>query len=443
MKSNIYTQYIVSLTLKLLLGLFLIGSSQYSQAQNDCENINYRINANPNFYAIQINNIIQEEVKWEMEILNARYKLDANLFKNKQGINLSIESSENDDGTFYHVITPDLPIEGFQFLQFEYDGAPEAEDNNLQADVVINCSVDLDPLCANLRLNFFNETQNSFGFSVQNNNSIPFFPYEVHVENANYELDPGSLIHDGFDFIFTENSDGTYNYYFIAQEPIGPFSQSQEVRTKLDLGFDASSDGARIACDGNLISSGLDGGLESHGGLASKIAKRNFKKALGITTPPAVVKNNNIISQLAPIQIITGDNLIETSPTDLLDITTAERIWAGDYYVNEERFASIFGSKTSNEVYDHTKVICDRVKGSELAVVEVVDIDGYKTIMSIIRRPDSSVEYAISFSLAYEEYGDFTLESHWSIDQYNKSPNFLNYQVWTCLLYTSPSPRDS
>jgi len=431
MNSNIYTHYHLSFTLKLLLGLFLIGSTQFSQAQSNCNHLSLEFNVNPNFYAIQINNNNLEEAKWEIEILNAHYKLDADLFKNRQGIKLSIETSENEDGTLYHVITPDQPIGGFQFLQFVYDGVPDAEDNNLKADALINCVFDRDPLCANLNLNFFNETQHSFGFSVQNNNSIPYFPYEVHVENANYKLDPGSLSHDGFDFIFTQNSDRTYNYYFIAQAPIGPFSQSPEVRTKLDLGFDASSDGAMIACDGNLISSGLDGGLESHGGLASKIAKRNFKKALGITTAPAVVKSNTIISQLAPTQIITGDNLIETSPTDLLDITTAERIWAGDYYVNENRFGSIFGSKTSNEVYDHTKVICDRVKGSELAVVEVVEIDGYKTIMSIIRRPDSSVEYAISFSLAYEEYGDFTLESHWSIDQYNKSPNFLNYQVWT------------
>ena len=431
MQSDTYTHNFVSFTLKVLLGLFLIGSSQFSQAQNDCDHLTLRYNVNQHFFALDISNNNQEEAEWTIEIQQAHYKLDANLFRNRQGINLTIESSLNDDGTFYHLITPDQPIGGFQFLQFVYDGVPEARDNNLDAKSRINCQFKLDPLCVNLNLNFFNETQRSFGFSVQNNNSVPYFPYEVHIENSNYKLDPASLSHDGFDYLYTENADGTINHYFIAQEPLESFSQSPQVRTKLDLGFNPISDGAQVACDGNLITSGLDGGLESHGGLASKIAKRNFKRALGISTLPEVTKNNNFISQLVPVQILSGDNLIETSPTDLIEITTAESIWAGDYFIDDSRFGSIFGSKTSEVIYDHTKVICDRVKGSELAVVDVVDIDGYKTILSIIRRPDASIEYAISFSLGYEEYGDFTMESHWSVDQYQGSPHYLNYQVWT------------
>jgi len=192
-----------------------------------------------------------------------------------------------------------------------------------------------------------------------------------------------------------------------------------------------TSNGAAINCGDDIVSSGNNGGLESHGGMASKIALRNFKRAVGIDTDPQLKIENKIISDLAPSHIINGDHLVEASPMDLISITAAETIWAGDYYIEDQRFASIFGSKTSEEVYDHTKVICDRVKGSELAAIELLNIKGHEVILSIIRRPNEIIEYAISFSLAYEEFGDFTMASHWATDEYRSSPNFLNYQVWT------------
>ena len=56
--------------------------------------------------------------------------------------------------------------------------------------------------------------------------------------------------------------------------------------------------------------------------------------------------------------------------------------------------------------------------------------EGYNTILSVIKQPNDSYEYAISFSLAYKEYGDFTFTSRWAVDEYPASPNYLNFQIW-------------
>ncbi len=398
--------------------------------QNSCSHLSLNYNVNQSFFALGVNNNHQEESNWSLEILDATYKLEPSQFKNADGISLSIESSLNADGTLHHTITPDKPLQPYQFAQFVYNGTPPSTNNNYNATTQINCEIITDPLCANLSFNFVEMQQFGFGFSVQNNNSVPYFPYVVHIANANFKFDRSLLKHDGFDLLENRNTDGTIDYFFIAEEPIGAFSSSPTVGSRQNFEVDPTGDAA-IVCESGFISSGLNGGLESHGALASKIALRNFKRALGKETQTVVTRDNSIIAQLAPNQIIAGDERIETSPNDLVGITAAEAIWAGDYFINDNRYASVFGSKTSDVIYDHTKVICDRVKGSELAAVEVVNIDGYETILSVIRRPDGSIEHAISFSLAYDTFGEFTMASHWSVDEYQSSPNFLNYQVWT------------
>ena len=423
----------------IVLGLFVFGFSYSIGAQDSCDHLSINYNVNQWYYAIGINNNSLEESNFTIEIKKARYILEEGQFSNPNGINLSIESSQNQNGSYDYVLTPDQPIDSYQFLNFVYNGVPQNSSNNYNADADVVCSFAYAPLCANLDFNFFNESQYSFGFSIQNNNSTAYYPYEVYIDNATYQFDLSQLNYDGFDLYQTNNGNGTFDYYFLAQDPIQPYSSSPTVSTNQNLGNGTNQNSGNgitsrantIQCGDQIVSSGISGGLESHGGMAHKIAQRNFKKAMGINTAPLLKIDNTIISGLAPSHIISGDQLIETSPTDLIDITTAETLWAGDYFINNTRFASIFGSKTSHQVYDHTKVICDRVKGSELAAVEVIKVGEYEMILSIIRRPNKTIEYAISFSLAYKEFGNFTMASNWAIDEYKNSPNFLNYQVWT------------
>jgi len=432
MKTERTTEYFSQYLNKIFFGLvFLIGLNQSMNAQVDCNHLSLDYNVNSGYYALGVNNSSLEESSFVIEINNASYLLDGSMFSNSNGIQLSVETTNNSDGTFNHTLTADQPIGSYQYLNFVYNGVPTSTTNDYTADAEVYCSFAYIPLCSNLSFNFFSEQQYYWGFSIQNENSTEYFPYEIHVDNASYQIDISQLDYTGFDFYETDNGNGTYDYYFVAQDPIQPYTSSPSVTTNQNLGDLVTSNGVSINCGDDIVSSGLSGGLESHGGLASKIALRNFKLAIGMDTDPILRTDNKIISNLAPKHILSGDELVEASPMDLIEITAAETIWAGDYFINGNRFASIFGSKTSGEVYDHTKVICDRVKGSELAAVELITIDGYDLILSIIRRPNKTIEYAISFSLAYEEFGNFTMASHWVTDEYRSSPNFLNYQIWT------------
>lgn len=431
MISKLTPKALMLITSKIVLGLIVIGFSQSVKAQTACNHVTLNYNVNQFYYALGISNTRLEESTWYVEIFDANYQLDETQFSSPNGIQLTIETTSNSDGSFNHTITPDQPIDSYQYLSFVYNGVPPNTTNDYSANTSITCSFDYDALAENLEFNYFNEAQYSFGFSVQNNNSTEYLQYEVFIDNATYLIDPDQLNHNGFDFINVDNDDGTYDYYFLSQDPIQAFSSSPNVSSNQNLGTNVMSDAKIIRGGNNIVSSGFNGGLESHGGLSSKIALRNFKRALGINSGPILKIDNTIISDFAPKHILVGDELIEASPSDLIEITAAETIWAGDYYINGNRFASVFGSKTSEEVYDHTKVICDRVKGSELLSVETVNIDGHETIMSTIRRPDNMIEHAISFSLAYKDFGDFTMASNWVVDEYPSSPNFLNYQVWT------------
>ena len=416
---------------KFVFTFFIFGLSQSISAQNNCNHLTIDYNVSPSYYALGVNNLSEEDSEFFIEINEVNYLLDSLKFNKPRGNKLSIETIVNTNGTYNHILTSSKPIRGYQYLNFVYDGVPNSSNNNFSGNANVDCTYDYVAFGQNLVFNFFNEEQNYLGFSVQNNNSIPYYPYEIHIDNATYQLDPLQLNHNGFDFIAIDNGDGTYDYFFVAQDPIQAYSSAPTVSTNQNLGPNPNSAFNTILYGSNIVSSGINGGLESHGGLASKIALRNFKRAIGKSSSLELRTDNTIISEFAPQHIISGDQRIESSPTDLVNITAAEKIWAGDYYINGNRFASVFGSKTSEEIYDHTKVTCDRVKGSELAAVELVNIDGYETILTIIRRPNNTIEYAISFSLAYKDFGEFTMASNWAIDEYQSSPNFINYQVWT------------
>ncbi len=423
----------------IALSFLLFVTSNVSIAQivspvaiSACNHVTGQLSEDINYFAINVNNNSSVVSKWNVIITGANYLLNSDDFTSSNGISLIVDTVPDDQGTYTHWISSLEAIQPHQFLTFVYTGGfPDTQAALASTNVQFNCTFDTAQLCNNLGFNFFNEQQFSFGFSVQNNSGLPIPYYEVFIDDATYMLNEDELNSAGFSFTMIDNGNGTYDYIFVNMFPIPAYSSSPTISSNQNLGTNVSSNSQTINCEATIVSSGNDGGLESHGGLASKIALRNFKKSVGIPTAPRFKTDNAIVSAFAPSHILSGDERQESSPTDLIDITAAETIWSGDYYINNQRFGSVFGTKTEHEIYDHTKVICDRVKGSELLSVEVVNIDGYDAIMSVIRRPNEALEYAISFSLAYVDYGQFQFVSNWAIDEYEPSPNFLNYQVWT------------
>ena len=319
-----------ALTISIVLLATLGSTFTTIEAQSTCTHLDLEYDANPNYFAIGVENLRQEESEWSIVITDAQYKLDPSQFSMPDGVTLTIQSTQTSDSTITHVLTPDRPIEGFQSLNFEYDPAPEAINQNYDADVILEC-ISSSNLCNGLDFSIRHQTSSSFGFIVQNNTSETYNHYEVHIDNATYHIDTSLLSHDGFDVIIVENDDDTFDYYFIPQAPLEGFTNSPTVRISQDFGIQADSDGFYIRCGDNVVSSALNGGLESHGALASKIALRNFRRAIGQPIAPSYKNNNSDILNLVPEKLLSGDKLVESTPTDLIELTGAEAIWAGDY----------------------------------------------------------------------------------------------------------------
>jgi len=187
------------------------------------------------------------------------------------------------------------------------------------------------------------------------------------------------------------------------------------------------------------VTSANNGGLESDGRLASRIAKRNFKREknnIEYNTKATQTKylNSNMfksssLSQYLPTTgLIGNETAYVSSPEDLLNITNAKEIFSVDIYNNNSRVSAALATRTEGGIYDHTKVICDRLNRSSLEDIRTVDFKGHKLISSTIRRFTGEVENTLSFSIKLEENQN-TLYSYWDIKDYPEG-DYLNFQIW-------------
>ncbi len=190
-----------------------------------------------------------------------------------------------------------------------------------------------------------------------------------------------------------------------------------------------------------------DGGLESNNRLSEQINQRNFNRAktgykFNFSQAQRLQKSTSYLQRNAyssftledfiPFDIINEDEVIESTPSDLLQITNASEIYAVDYLKNNIPFASILALKTDNGVYEHTKYICDRLLGAELISVSTIAINEQSFIKSIIKNVDGTFEYVLSFSAkTVNNDENFAIESHWNLDQYEANVTFYNFQIWT------------
>lgn len=194
------------------------------------------------------------------------------------------------------------------------------------------------------------------------------------------------------------------------------------------------------------ITSGNDGGIESHS-LGDLVSKRYlFRKMASRPTKfqvsedllfnkyafPAVRSGWQTLSDLFPTELAPGGSSYISSPLDLLDFTIALEVLSVDYQLDGVTKASVLGTLTAGQPYNHTKVTCDRLRGGEIMAVWPVSIQGRHFTMTAIRQRDGRTEYAISFTLG-RNLNDtyYTLQSNWLIHQYVPADTMYNFMVWT------------
>jgi hypothetical protein len=192
--------------------------------------------------------------------------------------------------------------------------------------------------------------------------------------------------------------------------------------------------------DASNVTSAYDGGLESNGSLANLIAKRNFKrKKEGNSLNKKDLqskfnknllnkKTNSLIDYLPETGMYYTETANVSSPNDLLGITNASEIFSVDYYQGPTRVSAVLATATKGSIYDHSKVICDRLNNSSLEDVRTVVTRGHQIISSKIKRPGGEVEFTLSFSIKLNSTEN-ELFSFWNIDQYPEG-DFQNFQIW-------------
>ena len=221
---------------------------------------------------------------------------------------------------------------------------------------------------------------------------------------------------------------------------------------------DAEDDYAAFSFTTRSASGGGDGGLESDGSLATLLQRRDVERRLAAAeaerlglgaAPPvrladaraaraAAGKQRTDDLDLYALVPAVGPHGVEgflSTPEDLLAITNATDILAADYLQPDgDRAGAVLAVMTPpGETYDHTKAICDRVKGSTLEAVRTFDYNGSRFVLLRIGRPDGSVEYAASF-VAYPEADGYTVDARFRAEEYAIAPGqageVLNVQAW-------------
>ena len=109
-------------------------------------------------------------------------------------------------------------------------------------------------------------------------------------------------------------------------------------------------------------------------------------------------------------------------------MTNAQEVLAVDYYQEEQRVSAVLGTVTEGSIYDHSKVICDRLNSSVLEDVRSVMVRGHKLMSATIERSNGAVEHTVSFSIKLEDTSN-ELFSFWDIGRYPEG-NFANFQIW-------------
>ena len=206
-----------------------------------------------------------------------------------------------------------------------------------------------------------------------------------------------------------------------------------------------------VNCD--AVASGATGGLESKG-LGDAVAKRVYNAALSSTdnridysrlTP---VKTNNIIqvmgtttpgtltlSDVMPAKESIGAGFksydMSSHVTDLTSFTNAAEVKTFDYTVKNETKAVTFLTRTYNNIYAHTKTVCDRLKEAKMLDIQHVTVQGMNFIQYKLQQNDGKIEYAISFSAGVKQNDNkFTVQSIWLTRNYAIQDTMYNFQVW-------------
>lgn len=322
------------------------------------------------------------------------------------------------------------------------NGSGNADDNLL----LVNGSGELDgfPVAEELVITF----------------SVLFYPSESKTGFHNQAVVSGDVVGDGnIDAHFVDfSTEGSNPDPDADNNPVDNAELTyMNVNENCLNGVDDDGDGF-IDCDDvdcndysgcGGVGGGSGGGLESNDNLISKIAQRDYVRTTSNINLEDKANLNKIvrpqdygsfeeisfrdefdISEFMPIDVFPDAETYVSTPEDLVDITNALQVASVDLFDDDQRLAVALGIK-SEGVYEHTKYVCDRVKGAEIRNIFKHKIDGeHDFTITYFKNRYGDIEYNTNISFFVDENGDFILDSHWDLDAYDDSKIYYNFQIW-------------
>jgi hypothetical protein len=201
--------------------------------------------------------------------------------------------------------------------------------------------------------------------------------------------------------------------------------------------------------DCGTVNSGNTGGLESKS-LGDAVAKRVFTAAMNGELVMKPYTQLPILKQVIIARQVTGIgsqiNLIDlfpkqlsnaaitpyiTTPADIISFTNAKAVASSDYTLNGTCKAVVFATRTQSAIYDHTKAVCDRLKGATIQNIEKINLMGFDILRYNMKYEDGHQENIISFSAGTKAgRNSFTIQSNWLKNDYVLEDDMYNFQVW-------------
>ncbi len=201
------------------------------------------------------------------------------------------------------------------------------------------------------------------------------------------------------------------------------------------------NDSLFITVNAGDVTGGGDGGVESKT-LGNIIAKLTYFKAnnfLPATSIPFVKSATTLLNgptdikliDLAPVKTIYSTKAVVSTPASLINFTNAIDVLSVDYSTNNRTNAVFFATQTSGEAYNHTKQICDRLKGAELLKVEVLSVNDFSVLGYTIKQRNGLIEYAANLNFGANSLSNnISLQSSWFTNNITPSANMYNVQLW-------------
>jgi len=192
-----------------------------------------------------------------------------------------------------------------------------------------------------------------------------------------------------------------------------------------------------------------NGGIESEGSMARLIAARNYERIIRgqhtfydrIAQQPTLsdmqsqqLGKTGALSDYLPAVGPQNAPAVIATPTDLIGITNALNVFSVDYLnTAQNRLGSILAIETQNEVYNHTKVICDRLNGATLENIKLINIKGHTFILSHLDQGEGLVDMAVTFVAYKKANGSIEIDARWNQQEYDIQPSdkVYNFQVWS------------